>query len=504
MRPSSRYSGALLALSLAVVPVSVTPIDAQQIEIKRAPSGFNVFSVQQDVELGRQSAIEAEKQLPLLNDPVTDRYLTSIIERLAAQAPGARYPYEIKAVNANEINAFALPGGPMYVNRGLLLAARSEAELAGVLAHEMSHVALRHGTEQASKSYLGQAGLGLLGGLLGERTTTSQIVSAIGGFGLNAVFLKHSRGDEYEADALGAELMSKAGYDPNAMASFFAVLRQEQGRNPSKLERFFSSHPPPANRENRIRQLASQLGGGRGQEVVGGFASIRGRLGNTAAAAEALPQWNTSTGDVAIPGATVTVNVPAPSSRFIRFTHSEGFFVIDRPENWRTYSNGLAVSLAPPGGVVEVNGRPAMVYGMIINHYEPFEAEDDRWSSSLQRSYTPFEDRNTRPRAFLEDATDDLIRHVMSANSYLTPRSNSARSGTIDGQPAYSIQLTGQSPLTGQEERVTIYTRALPDDHVIYALCVAPASHAAVAEQTCQRMVNTLQVDDSRVHRSIR
>ena len=503
MRPSSRYSSALLALSLALVPVApVAPIDAQQVEIKRSPSGFNLFSVQQDVELGRQSAIEAEKQLPLLNDPVTDRYLAGIIQRLAAQAPGARYPYGIKAVNANEINAFALPGGPMYVNRGLILAARSEAELAGVLAHEMSHVALRHGTEQASKAYLGQAGLGLLGGLLGERTTTSQIVSAIGGFGLNAAFLKFSRGDEYEADALGAELMSKAGYDPNAMASFFAVLREEQGRDPSKLERFFASHPPPADRENRIRQVANQLGGGRSHEVVGGFASIRGRLGNTAAAAEELPRWNTSTGGVAMPGGTVPVNVPAPSARFTRFTHAQGFFVIDHPDNWRRYTNGLAVSLAPSGGVVEVNGRPAMVYGMIVNHYEPFEAEDDRWSSSLQRSYTPFEDRNTRPRAFLEDATDDLIRHVMSANSYLTPRTNTARSGTIDGQPAYSIQLAGQSPLTGQEERVTIYTRALPDNHVIYALCVAPASQATAVEQTCERMVQTMQVDDSRVHGS--
>ena len=133
-------------------------------------------------------------------------------------------------MNASEINAFSLPGGPMYVNRGLFEAARSEAELAAVLAHEMAHVALRHGTHQASKAYLGQAGLGILGGLLGKNgKNTAQIVSAVGGLGLNAAFLKFSRDDEYQADQVGAEIMAGAGYDPVAMATFFELLRGEQG-----------------------------------------------------------------------------------------------------------------------------------------------------------------------------------------------------------------------------------------------------------------------------------
>ena len=158
----------LSCASAAAVPARGAASDPKKAEVRRAQPGFNLFSVEQDVEIGRQSAAEAERQLPMLNERSVDRYLGRIVERLAAQAPGARYPYQIKAVNAAEINAFALPGGPMYVNRGLLEAARSEAELAGVLAHEMSHVALRHGTHQASKAYLGQAGLGILGGLLGK------------------------------------------------------------------------------------------------------------------------------------------------------------------------------------------------------------------------------------------------------------------------------------------------------------------------------------------------
>jgi predicted Zn-dependent protease len=265
------------ALLLAGATVLPGPVIVARTTVKQAQPGFNLFTVQQDVEIGRHSAIEAEKQLRLLNDATVDRYLDRVVQRLAARAPGADFPYRIKAVNATEINAFALPGGPMYVNRGQLTSARSEAELAGVLAHEISHVALRHGTHQASKAYLAQAGLGILGGLLGK-TSTSSVLNAIGGFGLNAVFLKFSRDDEYEADQTGAQIMAKAGYDPNAMASFFQMLREESGRNPSKLEQFFSSHPPAADREARIRQLASSLGGTGRTQIVGGFDATVSRL----------------------------------------------------------------------------------------------------------------------------------------------------------------------------------------------------------------------------------
>jgi Zn-dependent protease with chaperone function len=484
--------------------VTFTPAIEAQATIKRSPSGFNLFSVQQDVDLGRQSAVEVERQLPVLNDTRVNGYLTRMISRLAAQTPGTRYPYTIKAINTTEINAFALPGGPMYVNRGLVTAARSEAELAGVLAHEMSHVVLRHGTEQASKAYLGQAGLSLLGGLVGKRgSTSSQIINAVGGFGLNAAFLKFSRADEYEADALGAELMAKAGYDPVAMATMFAMLRTEQGRDPGKLEQFFSSHPPPADRESRIRSVAASLGTGGSQQVVGGFAAIQTRLGGVAAATSAQPPYNTSSGTVVLPNETVTVNVPAPATRFTRFTHGAGFFTIDYPSNWRAFPSGFAVSLAPEGGVVELsNGQPQLLYGAIVNHYAPFEGEEDRWSSSLQRNYAPFEDRSRPPRAYLEDATDDLVRQVVKSNAYLTAVTGSARSEVIDGAQGYSVLLNGRSPVTGEDERVLLYTRGLPDNHVIYLVCISPARDAAVMDQSCSRMIRTLQVNDAAAHRT--
>src|SRR4029077_7801844 len=166
--------------------------------------GFNVFSIDQDVEIGKQSAFQAEKQLPMLSNAAVSRYVSTIGARLVAQAPGPKFTYQFKVVNASEVNAFALPGGFIYVNRGLLSKARTEGELAGVMAHEIAHVALRHPTNQASKAYLAQAGLGVLGGILGGRTrsSTGQIIGAVGGFGLNSLFLKFSRSVESQADVV--------------------------------------------------------------------------------------------------------------------------------------------------------------------------------------------------------------------------------------------------------------------------------------------------------------
>ena len=232
----------------------------------------------------------------------------------------------------------------------------------------------------------------------------------------------------------------------------------------------------------------AQLGDDR-QQRLGGIAS-----------STTQPQYNTSTGDVAIPTGTATVTVPAPSTRYVRYTHANGFFTIDYPSNWKVFPSGMAVSLAPDGGVVELgSGQPNLLYGAIVNHYEPFEGETDRWNQSLQRNYTPFEDR-TRPRGFLEDATDDLVRQLQVANSYLSALPGSARSELIDNQRAYSVVLNGRSPVTGEDERALLYTRGLPDNHVIYVLCVAPARENVTMDQACARMVRSMTVNDGAAH----
>jgi Zn-dependent protease with chaperone function len=506
----------------------------------RPTPGFNLFSVQQDVEIGRQSAAEAERQLQLLNDRNLNRYLNDIIKKLAAQAPGEKYPYAIKAVNDPAINAFSLPGGPMYVNRGLVEAARSEAELAGVLAHEMSHVALRHGTHQASKAYLSQAGLGILGGLLGKNGgNTAQIVNAIGGLGLNAAFLKFGRDDEYQADQLGAEIMAGAGYNPVAMADFFGSLRAQQGRDPGKLEQFFSDHPPSADREARIRAQAGSLRQARAQDV-GGFDRTRANLRKLSPASsqvaqrlgqqpgsqdsrsqdarnqEARNQDARNQEDYGNQDArnqdygnqnsgAFDVRVDQPSSRFQKFEQRNGLFTIEHPDNWRAYASdsGYAVSIAPDGGVVDTgNGQQAMLYGVIVNHYAPFQGDSERQGASQQRSYAPYED-TARWRGSLADATDDLVRQVIQSNSYLRAQDGQARREQIDGGASYSVALSGRSPVTGQDERVTVVTRSLPDGHVIYALCIVPggSGYDSMAG-TFAHMLRTLNVNDDAAHRA--
>src|SRR5688572_7985290 len=140
--------------ALPVAVLSIVALAAPALAQTQVKPGFNVFSAEQDVEIGQQSAAEAEQQLPLLRDRGTDDYINDLVKDLAQHAPGPKFPYQAKVVNAADVNAFALPGGYMYVNRGLVQSARSESELAGVLSHEIAHIALRHGTHNASKAYM--------------------------------------------------------------------------------------------------------------------------------------------------------------------------------------------------------------------------------------------------------------------------------------------------------------------------------------------------------------
>lgn len=258
------------AVGAAVVSVSLA---------SAAPAAaINLFSVRQDAEMGRQAAAEAERQLPMVRDDYVEDYVNEIVDRLARVAPGPRFEYRARVVNGADVNAFSLPGGYMYVNRGLIEAVRNEGELAGVLAHEMAHIAQRHGTSQVSKAYGAQLGLGLLSGVLGGRDHRMGMAEQIvGSLGLNALFMKFSRNAENEADRVGARMMSSAGYDPLAMASFFDLLASRQ-RGGGGAPGFLSSHPSPRNRSANIRAQAAQLGGRGRTAQVGGLRDVQARL----------------------------------------------------------------------------------------------------------------------------------------------------------------------------------------------------------------------------------
>jgi predicted Zn-dependent protease len=242
----------------AILALASTPLmGADRTPLK---PGWNMFSPQQDVEVGQQAAREAEQQLQLLNDARVDQYLNNLGRSLAAYAPGERFSYQFKCVNDRAINAFALPGGFVYVNRGAIEAADNEAQLAGVMAHETSHVALRHGTNQATKASVAQAPLGILGGMLGGNSATAMLAQLGAGFAAKSILLKYSRTDESQADIMGTQILYDSGYDPRAMAQFFEKIQAES--KGGQLE-FFSDHPNPDHRIERVDEEIRNLGGAR-------------------------------------------------------------------------------------------------------------------------------------------------------------------------------------------------------------------------------------------------
>lgn len=221
--------------------------------------GWNMFSPDQDVEIGKRAAADAQRKLPLCNLPDVDAYLTQLGKRLTAHLPDnpGQYPWEFHCVNSKEINAFALPGGYVFVNRGAIESSDNEAQLAGVMAHELSHVALRHGTNQASKAQLTQGILGVAGGIFGG-SASGALLTQLGSFAAGGVLLRYSRGAESQADVMGAQVLYDSGYDPRALAQFFEKLQAEaKGKNPPE---FFSDHPSPERRVERVMEEIDKLG----------------------------------------------------------------------------------------------------------------------------------------------------------------------------------------------------------------------------------------------------
>jgi len=223
-------------------------------------AAITLVSVPQEIEIGREANAQVKKKTAELRDPQVTAYIARVGQRLAKAAPGARYPYGFSVADYREINALSLPGGPVWINRGVLHASTNESQVAGVLAHEIAHIAQRHAADQLTKTLLAQWSLGALGAMLGNTggAGTAQIAGA---FVTNGVFLKFSRDDEWEADRVGVQIMRKAGWDPRGMIELLEVLRREQKRDPGAVDVFFSTHPSP---QDRIAQLTAAIGRRRG------------------------------------------------------------------------------------------------------------------------------------------------------------------------------------------------------------------------------------------------
>jgi predicted Zn-dependent protease len=213
-------------------------------------------STEKEVRMGREAAAEVDRQAKFVDDPIITEYVNRVGQNIVLHSD-AKVPFTIKVIDSDEVNAFALPGGFFYVNKGLLLAADNEAELAGVMAHEIAHVAARHAVENQTKaSLLEYAALGgsiFLGGIPGL------IYQNTAGIGLLGIFMKFSRGAEEEADKLGVQYMYAAGYDPGAMATMFEKLEAKNKKKPGFISRAFASHPAPPDRRATSLALAARF-----------------------------------------------------------------------------------------------------------------------------------------------------------------------------------------------------------------------------------------------------
>ncbi len=429
------FNTLVLALILALIAAPMA--FSQRTELK---PGWNLFSPAQDIELGREVSKDAEKQLPMLNDRRVDDYLNRLGRKLASYAPGEDYPYQFKCVNDSAINAFALPGGFLYINRGVIEAAENEAELAGVMGHEIGHVALRHGTNQASKSYLAQAPMALLGAFLGGNSVGAILAQIGTGFAVNSILLKYSRDDERQSDLIGTQILYDANYDPIYMARFFENLDTNRGGT-----EFFSSHPNPENRIENIHTEIAKLGTAKSRITndTREFRAIQSRLKSLSPAPKPdAPQTQTSS--------TGRETRPAlPSDRYRTFDNRN--LSLRYPDNWEAYENGDAFTLAPKGGIAVSGNDSSIAYGVMM------------------ATYTPRSDRGAR--ANLEQATEQLLAEIKRSNPGLR-LTDDRRQIRVGGQTAIAHLISNESPLGGPETDWLI--TLLRPEGLIYFVFVVP------------------------------
>ena len=449
-----RQAAALIAaLSLALAPLAW----AERTHLK---PGWNMFSAQQDVELGRKVSVDAERQVPMLRDARVDNYLNNLGRRLAAHAPGERYPYQYKCVNDRAINAFALPGGFIYINRGVIEAADTEAQLAGVMAHETSHVALRHGTSEASKAYAWQVPLAVLGGALGSHSVAAVLAQLGASFGINSILLKNSRTAESQADIMGTQILYDSGYDPRAMAQFFEKIQAEsKGKNPPQ---FFSDHPSPDRRMERVEQEVEKLGGPPSNYKTDSpeFRDIKRYVLSLPPPPKGPRQAAASRGGR---------RPDRPSDRFQNFENDS--LRMRYPDNWRSNGQGNAVSFVPEGGVVDDgHGNAALAYGMVVNVFEPHNDRGDQIT--------------------LEGATDQLIEELRRSNRAmrLVRRHERVR---LNGESALSTYLSNDSPVGGRETDWLV--TVLRPEGLLYFVCAAPERDFRDYERAFQAMLDSVQ-----------
>lgn len=422
--------------------------------------------------MGQQSAEQIMRETPMLDDAQIGNYISQLGNKLASKAAGERFPYQFRVVATKEINAFALPGGFLFVNAGAIIAARNEGELAGVMAHEISHAALRHGTHQASQQQLAQMGLGVLGTIFssGENSNMGQAVGMIGGLGANMLFLRFGRTAEKQADLEGARILAEAGYDPHDMANFFKTLQSEGGQ---RVPEMLSDHPDPGNRIQYILAEIPKLPVSPNPvHDTPEFEQTKSRLTGRAPQINAKSQLRRI--GPSDPTNLELKNRPArPAAQFKGFKAEDNSFAIQVPANWD----------AVPGGGGNYIFAPNGAYGKM-----PGQSDD-----SMMVTHGIFVGVLNVRQGDLQSATQAFIQRQLETNADFQPVGQMKQT-QLAGQQALAAAVAGPSAINGVAEIDITYTTATADGRMFYIVTISPEDEAEIYKAAFQQILNSLRL----------
>jgi beta-barrel assembly-enhancing protease len=432
-------------------------------QLRQLKPGWNLFSAQQDVQLGREASQQLETRLAMVHNREMDAYLNSILKKLERSdyarslgRDGSRsemFPFTIQAVYDKKVNAFSLPGGPIYVNTGLLEMTDNEAQLAGIISHEMSHIVLRHSTNQASKQNLVALPALLAGALVGH-SLLGQLTQIGIGVGANSILLKFSRADEAEADYNGAQLMADARYNPLELANFFEKLEAKSGHAGSMVQ-FLSDHPNPGNRVAAVSEEIQYFPHRQYvEDETGQFKRIREVVRHLAG-----------------PGAGPHIAL-APDSRPAggMLPYRGQSFTLSYPQNWEIFGepHSNTVTFASQEGLVEGDKGTSVGYGLEVSYFAPIGG-----SVNLDRD------------------TQALIRHLRQANKEMRI-GRDARSIQVGDVPALLTTLYSSSPYGGKREVDALVTVSRPEG-LFYMVFIAPQSEFDQIQTTFEDIVRSVR-----------
>src|SRR5437868_3639017 len=413
----------------------------------------NFFSLKHDIEIGSESSKEAEQSLPLVRD---DAYLRAIGERLIQNRSIPALRYRFRIVNSKDVNSLGFPGGPIYIYRGLLQSASNDDEVAAILAHEIGHIASRHGTAQLSRQLIVQAPIAIAAGLTATEAWKEQLGKLGISLGIDAPFLRYSRDQELEASLMALHLMSDARFDPNALRTLLETVNETKTGEPSRAPAFVFDHPQS---ETLAQEIAEEIE----RFVAPPHAHASAEFRTFRAGLQKLPY----------PAAKNAAAEPSLDSTAKVFTHPQDFYRLGYPDGWqvaRTGTNGAII--APIDGVQSSRNGDDVTHGVMFDLFDVAVPD---------RSLT------------LEQATNRLIVFLRQRNQSLRIVPGAQTQTLISDEPGVRTVMIGKGNSSNSSEVVWVVTR-LYYQSLFYMVFVAPEDEFATYQPTFEQMIRSVRL----------